>query len=109
MEGIAALNSLDMIGALSLSPDFYCLLFSRPEHALSSGHDWGMTPSDLARKVHRVTVRMTGPMLANLCRLTGTDRRISSLDALNTSRLFDANNLLGILMLRHTPISATPD
>ena len=32
-----------------------------------------------------------------------------SFDALNASRLFATNNLLGIPMLRHTPLSAIPD
>jgi hypothetical protein len=57
------------------------------EYALSIGHDWGMKQSDMALKSHRVTVRMTGPMLANLRRLAGTDRRIGE-EIRNAIRLY---------------------
>src|SRR5512138_1852311 len=47
----------------------------------------GMKQSDLALRSHRVTVRMTGPMLANLRRLAGTDRRIGE-EIRNAIRLY---------------------
>ncbi len=46
-----------------------------------------MAKSDLARKSQRVTVRMTGPMVANLRRLAGTERRIGE-EIRNAIRLY---------------------
>lgn len=42
-------------------------------------HDGGMTKSNLALKSHRITIRMTGPMYANLQRLAGTQPRMGEL------------------------------
>jgi hypothetical protein len=52
-----------------------------------SGHDREMTKSDLARKSYRVTVRMTGPMYANLQRVAGTQPRIAD-EIRNAIRLY---------------------
>jgi hypothetical protein len=49
------------------------------EFALAMGHDRGMTKSNLALKSHRITIRMTGPMYANLQRLAGTQPRMGEL------------------------------
>ena len=55
-----------------------------------------MTKSNLARKSKRITVRMTGPMYANLCRLAGTERRIGE-EIRNAIRLYldDKGQLTG--------------
>lgn len=54
---------------------------------MPGGHDRGMAKTDLARKSQRVTVRMTGPMYANLRRLAGTERRIGE-EIRNAVRLY---------------------
>ncbi len=56
----------------------------------------GMTKSDLALKSQRVTVRMTGPMYANLRRLAGTERRIGE-EIRNAVRIYldDQGDLTG--------------
>jgi hypothetical protein len=46
-----------------------------------------MAKSDLARKSQRITVRVTGPMYANLRRLAGTERRIGE-EIRNAIRLY---------------------
>ncbi len=55
-----------------------------------------MTKSDLALKSQRVTVRMTGPMYANLRRLAGTERRIGE-EIRNAVRIYldDQGDLTG--------------
>jgi hypothetical protein len=55
-----------------------------------------MTKSDLALKSQRITVRMTGPMYANLRRLAGTERRIGE-EIRNAVRLYldDQGELTG--------------
>jgi hypothetical protein len=47
----------------------------------------GMSKTDASLKSQRVTVRMTGPMYANLKRLAGTDRRIGE-EIRNAIRLY---------------------
>jgi len=56
----------------------------------------GMAKSELALKSQRVTVRMTGPMYANLRRLAGTERHIGE-EIRNAVRLYldDQGELTG--------------
>ena len=49
------------------------------EIAFLVGHDCGMTKTNLALKSHRITIRMTGPMYANLQRLAGTQPRMADI------------------------------